>query len=106
MRLLAFVLAAALQLGAICINAGGSADAACMADQYFTGGTAYADPSMPIPALRYGNFSYAIPAAPGLQEVTLSFVEPNKNAAGQRLFTTSINGAAVSIAGSEVIDLF
>lgn len=71
-------------------------DSGSGADQYFTGGSAWDDPTNGTglyETLRYGPaFSYQIPASPGLYMVVLDFVEPNKTAPGQRLFTVAING--------------
>jgi hypothetical protein len=64
-------------------------------DQYFTGGVG-AWP-MPLPAplafLRYGtSFAYNIPLTNGLYNVSVMLAEPNKTAAGQRIFTVTANG--------------
>jgi hypothetical protein len=66
-------------------------------DQYFTGGVgAWAVPlPAPLAFLRYGtSFSYAIPLANGMYNIAVTVVEPNKTAAGQRLFTVIANGQA------------
>ncbi len=80
------------------------------ADAYYTGGarwTASNQPalsSQPVPyqAVRYGAaFSYSLPAAAGTYSVILGFAEIRTAtssppiAAGQRLFSVSINGAVV-----------
>ncbi len=91
-----------------CINAGGGATNVCGADQFFAGGAAWGpdqQAGLALETLRYGvngaAFSYNIPVAPGAYQVKLSFVEPNKTAAGQRLFTVSVNGQQ-----SPVLDVF
>jgi|SRR5882724_4141579 len=73
-------------------------------DQYFTGGVG----AWPVPLvspnafLRYGtNFKYDIPLANGIYTVSVVMAEPNKTAAGQRIFTVSANGQT-----SGPIDLF
>ena len=116
-----------MRLSAICINAGGpdtflsdGVSTDCFADEFFSGGTVFTDATMPLPTLRYGNFTYSIPTSQGMQTVTIDFVEPNKTAIGQRAFTVTINGIAArayvqTIAsdgtgsydpGSESFDLF
>ncbi len=89
----------------ITIDAGGPGD------QYFSPAAgcaagkacAYSDPKMgaaPYDTLRYG-FSFAvlkydIPAPNGKCDVTLGFSEPNKTAAGQRVFTIQANDQTVA----------
>jgi hypothetical protein len=70
------------------INAG-AAD-----DRYFTGGWAYAYPGAPasLPTMRYGNFSYSIPLAPGDYTVSLTFVERIVSAPGAHIFSVAANG--------------
>ncbi len=73
---------------------------------YSAGGTVYTNTgslAVPFNHLRYAPaaavgvpFGFAFQfAAPGAYSVTLRFVEPNKAAAGQRIFSVSINGTAV-----------
>ena len=81
------------------------------ADDYFTGGVAQPGPAdflgkPPDPSLyrsmRYGDFSYAIPAPPGVYELWLHFAEPNyrsgtgvgsEGGENERHFTVTLNGA-------------
>jgi predicted esterase len=88
-----------------------SAVGSFLADQYYTGGTAYnntntVDVSMitdnPPPAAlfnneRYGAMSYTIPGftAGGTYAVTLYFAETYLTASGGRIFNVRINGTAV-----------
>lgn len=72
-------------------------DAGAPGDQYYSAGSvAYTIPAGAPPGLatlRYGpSFTYAIPLANGSYTVALTFVEPNKTAAGQRVFTVTENG--------------
>jgi hypothetical protein len=47
----------------------------------------------PLAFLRYGSsFSYNIPLANGMYSVWMTLTEPNKTAAGQRVFTITANG--------------
>jgi hypothetical protein len=75
------------------------------ADQFFTGGTAWADPAMGagvFATLRYGtNFSYDVKIPNGFYTVKLSMLEPNKTGPNQRRFTVMANGIQ-----SDPIDLF
>lgn len=88
-----------------------SIDAGGPGDQYFqpvssctTGGTCpFKDSSMgapPYDTLRYGwgmaPFSYQLPAPAGTCDLTLGFSEPNKTAAGQRVFTITANDQTVA----------
>ena len=58
-------------------------------DNYFTGGTGSG-------SYRYGsNFSYNIPANNGTYNVTLTFLEPDANAASTRVFNVTANGQVV-----------
>jgi len=79
------------------------------ADEYFSGGTPQPGPSdfpgrPPDPSLyrsmRYGDFSYNIPAPPGVYELRLYFAEPtfrggtdvgNEGGENQRHFTVTVN---------------
>ena len=95
-------------LTTVSINTGGSASGTFQADQYFSGGTTYSrtatiDMSQittnPPPAAvfnneRYGAFTYTIPGftAGAPCTVTLYFAEGYVSAAGQRVFSVSING--------------
>ena len=95
----------------VSVNAGGSASGTFVADQYFTGGTAYTRTatvdlsqitSNPPPAAifnseRYGAFTYTIPGftAGAAATVTLYFAEGYVSAAGQRIFSVQINGTTV-----------
>ena len=81
------------------------------ADEYFTGGVAQPGPddflgkppdSSLYRSMRYGDFSYAIPAPPGVYELRLHFAEPNyRNGTGvgseggenERHFEVTLNGA-------------
>ena len=81
------------------------------ADQFFQGGAAEPGPpdffgKPPDPSLyrfmRYGDFSYDIPAAPGSYELWLHFAEPtfregndvgNEGGENERHFTVTVNGA-------------
>jgi len=89
----------------ISIDAGGSGDqnfspaSTCASN----GSCAYTDPkmgSLPFDTLRYGFgmavLKYDIPAPNGNCDVTLGFSEPNKTAAGQRIFTINANGQIVA----------
>lgn len=105
--ILALLLSGGLASG-ICINAGGPDTGDCGPDQYFTGGAVWGaaqQSGLVLSALRYGlsgaAFSYSIPVAPDFYDVTLTFVEPNKNAPKQRLFTVTLNGQA-----SDTLDVF
>jgi hypothetical protein len=99
-------------VGSVSIACGSSsAVGSFIADQYYTGGTAYnntntVDVSMitdntPPAALfnneRYGAMSYTIPGftAGGTYAVTLYFAETYLTASGGRLFNVRINGTAV-----------
>ncbi len=99
-----------------CGGTGGS-DAAgniWSADANFVGGTSWGpvqQPAMaaqPIPYrnLRYSAgtapFTYTLNFAPGSYNVTLKWIEPNKTAAGQRLFQATISPGA----GTPGIDIF
>lgn len=56
----------------------------------------YTDPAMGagLEVLRYAaSFSVTFPAPPGFYRLTVTLVEPNKTAAGQRVFSISANGA-------------
>lgn len=76
-----------------------------LADQFFSGGAPYTDPAMGtgvFTTLRFApSFSYDIPEQNGFYYVLFRFVEPNKTAAGQRLFTVTANGIT-----SDIIDVF
>jgi Malectin domain len=82
------------------------------ADEYFTGGVAQPGPvdffgRPPDPSLyrlmRYGDFSYAIPAPPGVYELWLHFAEPtfrsgtegSEGGENERHFTVTVNGATL-----------
>jgi hypothetical protein len=89
----------------ITIDAGGPGDKYFSpADGCFAGrACAYSDPGMgpaPYDTLRYGfgmlPFAYQIPAPNGACDVTLGFSEPNKTAAGQRVFTITTNDQTVA----------
>ena len=93
--------------GGLAINAGGPAVATSagnyLADQYFSGGLTY-QTSAAIAGTtddvlyqteRFGNFSYAVPVANGAYSVTLQFAEIFFNAAGQRVFDVTAEGALV-----------
>jgi hypothetical protein len=94
------------------INCGGSASDSFAADQYYSGGTTYTNSNFTLdmsqitenqpPAAvfnteRYGAMTYTIPSltAGNNYTVTLYFVEKYVTAAGQRLFSVSINGTTV-----------
>src|SRR5512140_314503 len=95
--------------GPISINVGGSATGSFTADQYYSGGTTYTNtntidvsqvgsvPAAVFQSERYGAFTYTIPnrTAGTAQTVTLYFAETYLTAAGQRLFSVSINGTTV-----------
>ena len=123
MRLCGFFLAFALScpgatLLRIAAGGTGGTDAAgnvWQSDTLYSGGAKWdainqpelAGQPVPYRSLRYSappgaSFSYVIPVSPGVYKVTLLWVEPNKTAAGQRLFDVRLNGA-VSASG---IDLF
>jgi hypothetical protein len=82
-------------------------------DAFFTGGAAQpgptdflarpADPSL-YRQMRYGDFSYALPAPPGVYELRLHFAEPmyrggndvgSEGGENQRHFSVAVNGAEV-----------
>jgi hypothetical protein len=83
------------------------------ADSYFTGGVAQPGPTdflgkPPDPSLyrsmRYGDFSYSIPAPPGVYELWLYFAEPNyrsgtgvgsEGGENERHFTVTVNGTTL-----------
>ena len=95
----------------VSINSGGAATGSFTADQYFSGGTAYTNtatinlsqittnvpPAAVFNSERYGAMTYTIPnrTAGSAQTVTLYFAETYLTAAGQRLFSVSINGTSV-----------
>jgi poly(3-hydroxybutyrate) depolymerase len=95
----------------VSINAGGSATGSFTADQYYSGGTAYTNtntvdesqitsnvpPAAVFQSERYGAMTYTIPnrTAGSSQTVTLYFDETYVTAAGQRVFSVSINGTNV-----------
>jgi hypothetical protein len=95
----------------VSINAGGSATGSFVADQFFSGGSTYTNTATidmsqvttnPPPAAvfnteRYGAMTYTIPnlTAGRTYTVTLYFAETFLTAAGQRLFSVSINGSTV-----------
>jgi hypothetical protein len=95
--------------GTISINSGGAATGSFTADQYYSGGTAYTNtatinmsqittnvpPAAIFNSERYGAMTYTIPNRSGSQTVTLYFAETYLSAAGQRLFSVSINGTSV-----------
>lgn len=75
-------------------------------DMYYSGGTAdpyYSTPVANAPSgdgqvyqsNRDSNFSYNIPMANGVHQVTLKFAEYYWNSSGQRLFNITINGLMV-----------
>ena len=81
-------------------------------DAYFTGGARWgaaeqaASGGLPLPPLPYNTlrysaypagaaFSYAIPLPAGSYRLTLFFVEPKKTGPSQRVFSVSVNGAAL-----------
>lgn len=78
-------------------------------DRFFSGGTAYTDPSMGAAGM--STLRFWTPAAPGGYTITglpagqylvrFAFVEPNKTAALQRMFKVSVNGQM-----SDVLDVF
>jgi hypothetical protein len=74
-------------------------------DQFFNGGVAWVDPTMGAgiwATLRYAPFfTYDIPVTNGFYNVKFDLLEPNKAAAGQRVFTISVNGTT-----SDPIDIF
>jgi Malectin domain len=118
-----FVTAGALWFASICHSATlvriqcggpGGIDAqgnAWQADAYYTGGARWgaanqADsgglplPTLPYSTLRYSSgaaFGYviALPPTTAGYRVVLKFVEPNKSAAGQRVFSVAANGVPV-----------
>lgn len=68
----------------------------------------YTDPTVPnmnTPTLLYGYggfpFTCTVPVASDTVDVVLGFYEPNKTAAGQRVFNVSVNGA-----GAVPVDVF
>jgi hypothetical protein len=83
------------------------------ADNYFTGGVAQPGPAdfigkPPDPSLyrtmRYGDFSYSIPAPPGVYELWLHFAEPNyrsgtgvgsEGGENERHFPVTLNGTTL-----------
>lgn len=85
---------------------------------YYTGGAAWSTANqvsmgtLPVPysTLRYSasppgsavTYAVPVPAAATAYKVTLKFVEPNKTAAGQRVFQITANGAVVAPA----LDIF
>ena len=94
-------------MAAVAVNSGGGAvttgGVAYLADQYFSGGSTYQTAAgiagTTDDALyqneRWGNFSYALPVANGSYAVTLQFAEIYFNAAGQRVFDVTAEGALV-----------
>ncbi|HEX7490790.1 MAG TPA: malectin domain-containing carbohydrate-binding protein [Candidatus Limnocylindrales bacterium] len=93
------------------INSGGSASGSFTADQYFSGGSTYTNtatvstslitsnvpPAAIFNSERYGAMTYTIPnrTAGRSYMVTPYFAETYLTAAGQRLFSVSINGTSV-----------
>lgn len=78
---------------------------AFQADAFVTGGVLWVDPTMGAGiwgTLRYApSFAYDIPVTNGFYNVKFDLLEPNKTAAGQRVFTISVNGTT-----SDAIDIF
>ncbi|MGD0248930.1 MAG: malectin domain-containing carbohydrate-binding protein, partial [Candidatus Limnocylindrales bacterium] len=95
----------------ISINSGGSATGSFLADEYYSGGSTYTNtatinmsqittnvpPAAIFNSERYGAMTYTIPnlTAGRSYTVTLYFAETYLTAAGQRLFSVSINGTSV-----------
>jgi hypothetical protein len=83
------------------INCGGPAltdtSGPWMADVYFTGGNASAKTGAPtvLDTIRYGDFTYNIPAAPGAYTVKLHLIEQYATGPGQRAFNVGINNTPV-----------
>jgi len=116
MKIFCGLLVASQLLAQIHINAGGPVAGIYGADQYFTGGQAYTSPmALPVgggdylrteryPSTGATSFSYKFPVADGQYSVTLHFIENSTaiNAAGQRVFSVSINGSQVL----QSLDLF
>lgn len=87
----------ALIFSALAAAQGLTIDAGGPSDQYFIGGTVFADSTMsPDTTLRYGvnatGFAYSIPTANGFYKITLLMADPNKTAKGQRIFSVWVNG--------------
>ncbi len=76
-----------------------------LADQFYTGGTNWVDPTMGTGiwgTLRFApSFSYDIPVPNGFYSVKCDLLEPNKTLPGQRIFTITVNGVQ-----SAPIDIF
>lgn len=103
---LLFALSCLASAQTIAINCGGSAVGSFAADEFFSANTtAYTNSAMgpnELSTLRFGlNFTYSIPLANGFYTATMEFVEPDKTAAGQRLFTVSVNGLS-----TQQLDIF
>ncbi len=102
-----FLMCAVIDCGqSISVNCGGPAVGQFQADAFFSGSTlAYTDPAMgtsELADLRYGtSFAYDLPLPNGFYTVALEMVEPNKTAAGQRIFGITVNGLS-----TKPIDLF
>src|ERR1035437_4921128 len=108
---LAVVTPASAADATVSINSGGSATGSFTADQYFSGGSTYTTtntidtsqitsnvpPAAVLQTERYGAMTYTIPnrTAGSAQPVTLYFAETYVTAAGQRIFSVSINGTSV-----------
>ncbi len=111
MRSLVLLFCSTLGAQSVFINAGGpavpgdSSNPTFQSDQYFTGGAVFSDPTMGAgiwSTLRYGpSFSYDVPITNGFYTVKFDFLEPNKTAANQRIFTITANGQQ-----SDPIDVF
>ncbi len=82
-------------------------------DTSFSGGAVWTktnQPSMgsqpaPYQSLRYSAgaaFSYSLFVPPGNYSLTLKFLEPNKTASGQRIFSVNVNG----VTGIQNLDVF
>lgn len=104
MKTLAFLLFSLALCGQTLINSGGPAVSGYLADFGFSGGATWGPANQAsmgtLPGiyqtLRYSTsnsgFSYDLIEPVGQCDVTLDFLEPNKTAAGQRLFNVVVNG--------------
>lgn len=109
MRFLGILILTLPALAQIHVNAGGPSTGIYAADSYFTGGQAYTSPmALPAgggeylrteryPAAGATSFSYKFPVADGSYLVTFHFIENSTaiTAAGQRIFSVSLNGALI-----------
>lgn len=83
------------------LNAGGGITGFYEQDRNFSSSFVAIDPTLgfgPLQTQRYGtSFSYSLPAPNGLYWVYLDFVEPNKTAIGQRIFSVTLGESKTNL---------